>query len=159
MLTSYLLQQLLPTICHNEVKKKVFSWFPSTQFLCILDQTELLNLMFLPSYCQLWSLVQRNKICKYYGIWTFLNVLAAFQNIKVVGFSVFSTLMFLNRAAVRLGGFLLCLRFILFFSFVGEQTQTPTRPIVITGWCHHQPIGGHFSALFVISPLRSILSS
>ena len=31
--------------------------------------------------------------------------------------------------------------------------------IVITGWCHQQPIIGHFSALFVISPLRSILSS
>ena len=47
---------------------------------------------------------------------------------------------------------------LVFFSFVGEQTQTPTRPIVING-CHHQPIRGHFSALFVISPLRSILSS
>ena len=42
--------------------------------------------------------------------------------------------------------------FIFYFSFVSKQIQTPTRPIVVTGWCHHQPIG-HFSALF-LSPLR-----
>ena len=41
-----------------------------------------------------------------------------------------------------------CLRFI-FFSFVDNYIQT------LRGWCHHQPIIGHFSALFVISPLRS----
>ena len=49
--------------------------------------------------------------------------------------------------------------FLCFFSFVSEQTQTPTRPIVVTGWCYHQPITGHFSALFVISPHRRVLSS
>ena len=27
-------------------------------------------------------------------------------------------------------------------------------PNVVTGWCHHQPITGHFLALFVISPLK-----
>ena len=45
-------------------------------------------------------------------------------------------LFFLNRAAV--GWAVSCSAFglfffIFFFSFVGEQTQTPTRPIVITG--------------------------
>ena len=27
----------------------------------------------------------------------------------------------------------------------------------LRGWCHHQPITGHFSALFIISPLRRVL--
>ena len=47
-----------------------------------------------------------------------------------------AVLLLVKPRSRRLGGFLLCLRlifFIFFFSFVGEQTQTPTRAVVITG--------------------------
>ena len=38
------------------------------------------------------------------------------------------------------------------FLFLSVSRPKLPRPIVFTGCCHHQPITGHFSALFVISP-------
>ena len=61
---------------------------------------------------------------------------------------------FFKPRSRRLGGFLLCLRFIIIFLVLSVTISK--LPL---GWCHHQPITGHFSALFVISPLRRVLLS
>ena len=68
---------------------------------------------------------------------------------------------FLKPRSRRLVGFLLCTRFIIFFfSFVGEQTQTPTHgqlsspdDVIIS---QLQAISQHFSSY---PPLRRVLSS
>ena len=45
-----------------------------------------------------------------------------------------------------------------FFLALSVTISKPPR-MMFRGWCHHQPITGHFSALFVISPLRRVLLS
>ena len=65
----------------------------------------------------------------------------------------------INRATVARVMF--CLRFI-FFSFVGDYIQTSTDDVpqmISSSANYHQPITGHFSALFIIFPLRRVLLS
>ena len=66
-------------------------------------------------------------------------------------YDIYLSALFIKPRSRRLGGFLLCLRFFLSFC----QLLIPN----LCGWCHYQPITGHFSGVFVISPLRRVWSS
>ena len=85
----------------------------------------------------------------------------------ILSFHCFSSLF--NRAAMGRARFLLCTGFFFFRFRVTRRRpprmnqpitgQTPTRSNVVTELCHHQPITDHFSALFLIPPLRKVLST
>ena len=95
---------------------------------------------------------------------------------RLGGFLLCLRFIFFKPRSRRLDGFLLCLRFIYLFFYraaVGVRghvlpsvyffflvlSVTISKPprLMFRGWCHHQPITGHFSALFVTCPLRRVL--